>query len=66
MHQEMIHKKEEHKGSNIINNTKMTNFVFVTKETMKKHNPNSSQILDHPYKILTIRGSESEKNKFIV
>ena len=44
----------------------MTNFVFVTKEAMKKHNPNSSQIPDHPYKILTIRGSELEKNKFIV
>ena len=39
----------------------MINFDDVAKENIKKHNPNWSQIPDHPYRILIIRGSESEK-----
>ena len=33
------------------------NFDDVTKENIKKHNPNWLQILDHPYRILIIKGS---------
>ena len=39
----------------------MINFNDVTKENMKEHNPNSPQNPDHPYRILTIRGSVSGK-----
>ena len=39
----------------------MINFDDVAKENIKKHNPNCSQIPDHPYRILIIRGSESGK-----
>ena len=37
----------------------MINFDDVTKENIKKHNPNWPQILDHLWKILIIRGSGS-------
>ena len=40
---------------------KMINFDDVTKENIKKHNTNWPQILNHPYRILIIRGSLSEK-----
>ena len=39
----------------------MINFDDVTKENIKKHNPNWPEIPDHPYIILIIRGSESRK-----
>ena len=39
----------------------MTNFDNVTKENIKEHNPNWPQIPDHPYRILMIGGSGSEK-----
>ena len=39
----------------------MINFDDVTKENIKEHIPNRPQIPDHPYKILTIRGSGSGK-----
>ena len=40
---------------------KMIHFDDVTKENIKKHNTNWPQILNHPYRILIIRGSLSEK-----
>ena len=36
---------------------KMINFDDFTKERIKENNPNQSQIPDHPYRILIIRGS---------
>ena len=39
----------------------MINFDHVIKEETKEHNPNWPQILDHPYRILMIRGSGSGK-----
>ena len=39
----------------------MINFDDVTKENIKEHNPNLPQIPDHPYKILIVEGSGSEK-----
>ena len=39
----------------------MINFDDVTKENVKEHNPNWPQISDHPYRILIIGGSGSEK-----
>ena len=39
----------------------MINFDDVTKENIKEHNPNWPQIPDHPYRILIIVGSGSEK-----
>ena len=35
----------------------MINFGDVTKENLKKHNPNLPQIPDHPYTILIMGGS---------
>ena len=39
----------------------MINFGDVTKQNIKEHNPNLSQIPDHTYRILIIRGSGSGK-----
>ena len=39
----------------------MINFDDVTKESIKKHNQNWSQIPDYPYRILVIGGSGSGK-----
>ena len=39
----------------------MINFYEVTKEHMKKHNPNWPQSTDHPYRLLIIGGSGSGK-----
>ena len=39
----------------------MINFDAVVKENIKEHNPNWSQISDHPYTILIIGGFESGK-----
>ena len=41
----------------------MINFDDVTKENIKEHNLNQSQIPDHPYRILIIGGSGSGKTK---
>ena len=38
----------------------------MTKENMKEHDLNSSQISDHPYRILLIGDSEFGGNKFII
>ena len=40
---------------------KMINFNNLIKEETKEHNPNWSEIPDHPYKILIIGGSGSGK-----
>ena len=40
----------------------MTNFNDVMKENIKEHNPNWSQISDHPYRMLILR---NWKNKLI-
>ena len=39
----------------------MINFVDVTKESIKEHNPNWPQTTDHPYRILIIGDSGSGK-----
>ena len=39
----------------------MINFDDAVKENIKELNPNWPQILDHPYRILIIRGSRSGK-----
>ena len=39
----------------------MINFDVVTEESMKKPNPNWPQIPDHPYRILIVGGTGSEK-----
>ena len=39
----------------------MFNFDYITKEVIKEHNPNWSEISDHPYKILILGGSGSGK-----
>ena len=39
----------------------MFNFDYITKEYIKKHNPNWPEIPDHPYRILIIGGSGSGK-----
>ena len=39
----------------------MINFDYVIKENIKKHNPNQSEIVDHPYRKLIAGGSGSEK-----
>ena len=44
---------------------KMIHFDDVTKENIKKHNTNWPQILNHPYRILIIRGSLSEKTNWL-
>ena len=43
----------------------MINFGDITKENIKKHNPNWPQIPDHPYKILIIGGSGFGKKNII-
>ena len=39
----------------------MINFDDVTKEGIKEQNPNQAEILDYPYRMLIIGGSESGK-----
>ena len=39
----------------------MINFDDVTKPNIKEHNPNRSEIPDHPYRIIIIGGSGSGK-----
>ena len=39
----------------------MIDYDDITKENIKRHNPNWPQISDHPYKILVIRSSGSWK-----
>ena len=44
----------------------MINFQDVTKENVKEHNPNWSQISDHPYRIIIARGSGSGKTNSLL
>ena len=39
----------------------MFNFDYVIKEHIKEHIPNWSEVPDHPYRILIVGGSGSEK-----
>ena len=39
----------------------MFNFDYITKEGIKKHNPNWPESPDHPYRILIVGGSGSGK-----
>ena len=39
----------------------MIKFDYITKENIKKYNPNWSYIHDHPYRKLLIGGSSSQK-----
>ena len=39
----------------------MINFGDTTRENIKKHNPNRSQVPDHPYRISIVGGSRSQK-----
>ena len=44
----------------------MFKFDYITKKDIKKLNPKWLEILDHPYRILTVVGSRSGKKKCIV
>ena len=44
----------------------MFNCEYVTNENIKEHNPNWTEIPDHPYRILTIRGSRSGKTNTLL
>ena len=44
----------------------MFNFKYITKEDIKEHNPNWPEIPDHPYRILTVGGSGSEKTNALL
>ena len=48
-----------------LNNAKMINFDDIAKENITEHNPDLSQIPDHPYKILISGGSGSGKTNSI-
>ena len=54
-------KKEKIKCNNVRKNTKMINYDDVTKENIKKNNPDWPQISNHPYKMLITGGSGSGK-----
>ena len=58
--------KEEIKCNSLIKNEKMFNFNYVTKEDIKGHNANWSQILDLPYRIVLIGGSGSAKTNMLL
>ena len=44
----------------------MINVDYITKENIKEHNSNQSQILDHSFRILIIGRSESEKKSLFI
>ena len=44
----------------------MSNFDYITKEDIKEHNRNWLEIPDHPYRILTVRGSGSGKTNALL
>ena len=54
---DLVCKKEEIKCSNIIKWYKQWLILMVLQKKTKEHNPNSSQIPDHPQKMLIIGGS---------
>ena len=44
----------------------MFNFDYITKEDIKKHNPNWSEIPGHPYRILIVGCSGSGKTNVLL
>ena len=44
----------------------MFNFDYITKEDIKEHNPNWSEIPDHPYIIMIVGGSGSGKTNALL
>ena len=44
----------------------MFNFDYITKKDIKKHNANWPEISGHPYRILIVEGSESEKTNALL
>ena len=44
----------------------MFNFDYITKEDIKEHNPNWSEILDHQYRILIVGGSGTGKTNALL
>ena len=44
----------------------MFNFDIIIKEDIKEHNPNWPEILDHPYRILTVGRSGSGKTNALL
>ena len=44
----------------------MFNFDYITKEDMKKHNPNWPEIPARPYRILVVGGSVSGKTNALL
>ena len=44
----------------------MFNFDYITKEGIKEHNPNWSEIPDHRRRILIVGGSESGKTNALL
>ena len=44
----------------------MFNFDYITTENIKEHDPNWSEIPDHPYGILIVGGSASEKTSALL
>ena len=62
---DLVREKVEIKSINLIKQYKI-NFDDVTKVNIKEHNPNSSQISHHPYRILITGGSKTGKTNFII
>ena len=63
----LVSEQEEIKCNNIKkNDKKIITFDHVTKRNIKKHNPHWTQILDHSYRILIIRGSGSGKTNALL
>ena len=44
----------------------MFNFDCITKDDIKEHNPNWPETPDHPFRVLTVGGSGSEKIKALL
>ena len=61
MSKDLVNQKEEIKCIKILKRSKMINFEDITKESIKEHNPNWSQMPDDPHKILINGGSGSGK-----
>ena len=44
----------------------MFNFDYITKEDIKKHNPNWPELPEHPYRMLIVGGSGSGKTNALL
>ena len=60
MNKDLVCKKEEIKWNSIIKQ------CLLTKEDIEKHNPNWPEISDHPYIVLIVGGSISEKTNALL